>query len=109
MTTPFLGNCFNISPEIRSNPGDFLELRLVLISSATSLGVTGEIFSVFGLSMFFMSQYICSWLGVNIFAKCSANKSAFCLLSLAHGPLLLLIGGIEVIGLLVLLVAFQSE
>jgi hypothetical protein len=42
---PFLGSCFKISPVIKSYPGALFELRLVLISFVTSLGVASLISS----------------------------------------------------------------
>lgn len=43
MTMPFLGNCFSISPVIRSNPGAFLGFMLLSISLLISFGVTSSI------------------------------------------------------------------
>jgi hypothetical protein len=45
LTKAFLLKFLRISPVMRSNPGAFLGLRLVLISSATSLGVISGILS----------------------------------------------------------------
>jgi hypothetical protein len=77
---------------MRSNPGAFLGLRLVLISSATSLGVANGILprQSFELRTDNMPSQGYGW---NLFSRCYANVFAFSKLLWAHLPSVFLMSG----------------
>lgn len=74
--------CFSSCPAIKPNPGTSLDLRFILIFSATSVGVTGADTFFYTTADFFVGViYILVYHLLRTSAKRLANKSAFCLLS----------------------------